>query len=186
MNWHVIFVQTGYEDEVCYYINDVLHSVFDELEFNLLVPKRKIYERKQGVRREVVKSLFPGYVLVETDNILDFYVRVRGRPRVYKVLRDYDYFYTVRDEEMAQVLAMVNDNGLIDISEAFYVNDRVQILNGPLWGREGIIRKIDKRKGRAKVEFRIDKKTYMIDLGIKILPLMENLYSADVMEQTFI
>ncbi len=186
MNWHVIFVETGYEDEVRYYIDDAFHSMFSDIDYQLLVPKRKIYERKQGVRREVIRNLFPGYILIETDQILDFYIRIKGRPRVYKILRDYDYFYTVGPEEMHRILNLTDDDGLIDISEAFYINDRVQIMNGPLWGKEGIIKKIDKRKGRAKVEFSIDKKPYMVDLGIRILPLMSDLYQAEIMEESFI
>ncbi|MCX8129419.1 MAG: antiterminator LoaP [Clostridia bacterium] len=177
MRWYVIFVETGYEEQVCKYINKAITDVFEDVNFNLLVPKRKIYERKQGIRREVVKMMFPGYVLVETDNILDFYLRLKGSPRVIKVLRNKEVFSEITNDEIKQILFLVNENGLIDISEAFIVNDKVQIINGPLYGNEGIIKRIDKRKGRAKVELSINYNSLLIDLGINLLQKYEGLGS---------
>lgn len=175
MGWYVIFVETGYEEQVCRYISKVIMDVFDGISVNLLVPKRKIYERKQGVRREVVRTMFPGYVLVETENIFDFYLRLKGSPRVIKVLRNNDIFFELAYKEIQQILFLMNENGLIDISEAFIVNDKVQIINGPLHGNEGIIRKIDKRKGRAKVELSVNSNSLLIDLGINLLQKYEGI-----------
>jgi transcriptional antiterminator NusG len=169
MSWYAIYVETGYEDEVCFFINKVITYLFDDIQFNLLVPKRKIYEKKQGIRKEVIKRMFPGYVLVETDKIYEFYCKVRGVPHILKFLRDNFDFLEVRVEEISQILHMTNQDGLIGISQAFVINDKIKVTKGPLSGREGIIQKIDKRKGRAKVEFSIHDNKLLIDLGIDII-----------------
>lgn len=169
MSWYVLFVQTGYEDDVCHFINNVKPYLLEDIKYNLLVPKRKIYERKQGITKEVIKKMFPGYVLVETDNIIEFYSRAKNGPHIVKFLKERDYFHKVRLDEIQQILQMVDNTGLINVSKAYVVNDKVQISDGPLLGQEGIIRKIDKRKGRAKVEFFMSNNSLLIDLGIDII-----------------
>ena len=46
---------------------------------------------------------------------------------------------------------MDNINGEIGFSKVFKKGENVTVIDGPLKGLEGMIIKIDKRKGRAKV-----------------------------------
>lgn len=169
MSWYALYVKTGYEEDVCHYIDKVKEYLLEDVKYNLLVPKRKIYERKQGVKNEVIKKMFPGYVLIETDNIIKFYSRAKGSPHIINFLRENDYFHEIRLDEIRQILHMIDHKGLIDVSLAYVVNDKISISDGPLLGQEGIIKKIDKRKGRAKVEFIINNNSLLIDLGIDII-----------------
>ena len=169
MSWYVIFVETGYEDEFCRYTDKMKRQQYMGIQYSLLVPKRKIFERKQGIRREVIKTMFPGYVLLETESIFEFYSKAKGSPHIIRFLRDNSLFLEVRKEEIKQILMMVDSKGLIEISKAFVENERVRIEEGPLLGMEGTIERIDKRKGRAKVRFHLNEKTLLIDLGIEIM-----------------
>ncbi|MDF2803987.1 MAG: transcription antiterminator [Anaerocolumna sp.] len=169
MSWYVIFVESGFEEDVCHFIDRLRTKLYEDINFNLLVPKRKIYERKQGVKREVIKKMFPGYVLVETDYIEDFYVRARGGPHILKFLKNSYNFLEVSIEEINPILKLVDNKGLINVSKGLIENDRIHIIDGPLYGREGIIRKLDKRKGRAKVEFIMNYNSLLIDLGVDII-----------------
>ncbi len=161
--------QTGYEDKICELINKVNDILFNDIHYNLLIPKRKIYERRQGVTNEVVRKMFPGYVLLETDSILEFYYKMKRLPRIKNILRCGEYFHEVKYNEIHQILSMIDDNGLIGISEALIINDTIQVIKGPLYGYTGTIKKVDKRKGRAKVLFKIGPNEHLIDLGINIL-----------------
>jgi transcription termination/antitermination protein NusG len=169
MSWYAMFVETGFEEEVCLNIDKLKILGIGDIQYNLLVPKRKIYERKQGTRKTVVKKMFPGYVLLETDKINEFYLHVRGIPHIIKFLKSSYYFLEVSLKEITQIVSMTDNKGLINISQALVINDKIQITEGPLFGREGIIKKIDKRKGRAKVEFTINSNSLLIDLGIDII-----------------
>lgn len=169
MSWHVIFVETGFEDEFCRYTDKVKDQRYAGINYNLLVPKRKIFERKQGMKREVIKTMFPGYVLLETESIHEFFFQSKNSPYMIRFLRNDAYFQEVRKEEIERILMMVDCRGLIEISKAFVENDKVRITDGPLFGREGIIQRIDKRKGRAKVKFAINENVLLIDLGIEIM-----------------
>ncbi len=169
MSWYAIFVETGFEEEVCLNIDALHKSGQCEVKYSLLVPKRVIYERKQGIRKTVVKKMFPGYVLLKTDNIYEFYMQARGIPHIINFLKSSYYFLEVSKNEITQIASMTDNKGLIKISQALMVNDKICITDGPLYGREGIIKKIDKRKGRAKVEFSINENVLLIDLGIDII-----------------
>lgn len=169
MSWYAIFVETGFEEEVCLYIDELKILGIDGIQYNLLVPKRKIYERKQGIRKIVVKNMFPGYILLETDKIYEFYIHVRSIPHIIKFLKSSYYFLEISLKEITQIISMVDNKGLINISQALVINEKVHVTEGPLFGKEGIIKKIDKRKGRAKVEFIINNNSLLIDLGINII-----------------
>lgn len=169
MSWYAIFVVNGCEDEICLIIDKIKPYLFESLNYNLLVPKRKIYERKQGIKKEVIKKMFPGYVLLETDNITDFYMRAKNLPHIINFLKNNNEFLEVSKEEIHPILHMADKKGLIDISQAFIENEKIAVKEGPLFGREDIIKKVDKRKGRAKVEFILNQNSLLIDLGINIV-----------------
>lgn len=169
MGWYVIFVKTGHEDAFCRYTNKVKKYSYKDIQYSLLVPKRKVIERKQGILREVIRIMFPGYVLVDTESIEEFFLQAKNSPNVVRFLRQDTCFLEVRKEEINQILAMVDAQGVIEISKAFVENDKVIIIEGPLLGMEGTIKKIDKRKGRAKVDFSINENAMLVDLGIEII-----------------
>ncbi|XBX10005.1 antiterminator LoaP [Enterocloster clostridioformis] len=173
MNWYAIFVKTGFEDDVCFYINKLEIQYYSNLDFKLLVPKRILYERREGIRNEVIKVLFPGYILLETNNINDFYHKTRCCPHIIRFLKDEISFQQVSASEISHILGLADNKGLINISQAIFIEDKIRIMEGPLLNREGIIKKIDKRKGRAKVEFSINQNTILIDLGIDVIQKVE-------------
>lgn len=169
MSWYAIFVVNGCEDELCFIIDKIKPYLFDGSNYNLLIPKRKLYERNQGTRKEVIKKMFPGYILIETDNITDFYTRAKKLPHIIKFLKSNNEFLEIRKEEIHPILQMTDKKGLIDISQAFIENEKIAVKEGPLLGMEDNIKKVDKRKGRAKVEFIINNNSRLIDLGINII-----------------
>lgn len=168
MNWYVIFVQTGHEDDICVCINHVMSERNMTPSYSLLVPKRKLHERRHGVYREVVRNMFPGYILVNTEDINGFYMSVREVPRIIRFLGNNNIFLPAANEEINRILNISDRNGLIDISKGRLIHDKVIITEGPLFGSENIVKNIDKRKGRAKVELSISGNLCRVDLGINI------------------
>ena len=51
----------------------------------------------------------------------------------------------------------------------FDENRRIHVVNGPLKGLEGLIVKVDKRKGRAKIRLDMYKDSFLVDLGFDII-----------------
>ena len=64
--WYVVNTVTGYE----YKVKEKLEMMINSMElhnniYRVVVPEQKIVEVKNGVTKERVKKMFPGYVLVE-------------------------------------------------------------------------------------------------------------------------
>lgn len=166
MNWHALFVKTGAESIVEQYIC----YNFSKSECHSVVPMKKINERKKGKLYSTIKTLFPGYIFINTDMDIDMYHIIKNIPNVYRVLNhSNESFYKIYDEEMEPILRLIEGNSIIDYSKAFIENSKVYIESGPLKGLEGLIKKIDKRKCRAKVALDFMGSEKVVELGIELL-----------------
>jgi transcriptional antiterminator NusG len=52
---------------------------------------------------------------------------------------------------------------------SFDQGDRIQVLSGPMQGLEGQIKKVNKRKGRAKIELMLYEESFLIDFAFDII-----------------
>lgn len=166
MSWYALHVKTGAENDV----EQFLDYHFDSNECYSIVPKRKLTEVRKSKRYEVIKIFFPGYVLINLDMSTDIYYIIRKIPNVYTVLKqDGEYYSRISDEEVNPLLKLLKDTDLIDYSKIFIENSEVSVNSGPLLGLEGLIRKVDKRRGRAKVALNFMGSEKTVDLGVEIL-----------------
>jgi transcriptional antiterminator NusG len=55
----------------------------------------------------------------------------------------------------------------------FDENNRIRILEGPLKGLEGLIVKVDRRKGRAKVKLDLYDEAHLVDFGFTSLEMTD-------------
>ncbi|WP_010250880.1 antiterminator LoaP [Acetivibrio cellulolyticus] len=170
MSWYALHVKTGAENDV----ENFLHYNFESNECHSIVPKRKLTEVRKGKCYEVIKIFFPGYVLINLDMSTDIYYIIRKIPNVYTVLKqDGEYYSRISDEEINPLLKLLKDSDLIDYSKIFIENSKVSVNSGPLLGLEGLIRKVDKRRGRAKVALNFMGSEKTVDLGVEILSSLE-------------
>ena len=167
MGWYTIFVESGYEDEVAYLIRTRNEELIEKSAYQLLIPKRRLIERRQGKNRKVVRKMFPGYILVETDNVLEFYKHICCIPHIRNILHVDGTFLEIKKKEINDILIFGNDNGIIEMSKGVRVGSTVHITEGPLVGYEGKIKKIDWRRCRVKVNFDINDCVFPIYLGLE-------------------
>ena len=113
MNWYAIFVETGKEQEVCKRIQKEISRTWLDGRYHLLVPQKKIVERRKGVLEEVYRIVFPGYILIETDYINDIYYRTLKIDHLYRYLRCNGSFEEIRLEEISNIVYMANEEGVI-------------------------------------------------------------------------
>ena len=165
MKWYALFVETGQEER----LKQLINTVYPDEDIKILIPKRKLKERRQGKTHEVVKKLFPGYVLIKTVMAINMYYRLSKLPMVYSILKDECEPVPIRDEEMAVILALTSEGDNIGFSEVYREGDRITVVSGPLKGLEGIIEKFDARKKRIKVRIQFMGKERRIDLGAHLV-----------------
>lgn len=142
MGWYALFVETGKEEDVKEHINDIMCFSSSQIPYQLLIPKRKITEKREGITVTVVRKMFPGYILLQTEQILDFYLMTKGCYRIFGILRDGSYFKEVRLEEVSNIIYMTDSDGVIGKSDIFVEDDRIIVTNGPLKNYNGFIKKL--------------------------------------------
>lgn len=165
MSWYALFVETGRET----IIQKWIQLFFDKSICYSLVPKRRLTEKKQGKKYQIVRTMFPGYVFINTDMCIEYYYKLAEIPRLIRILNNGTYYTQIEEYEMAPILKLVGDSNIVDYSKVFILDSKVFIKDGPLQGMEGIIRRVDKRQGRAQVILELMGSPKLIDLGIEIL-----------------
>jgi transcriptional antiterminator NusG len=167
-HWYAVFVITGQEELVCSRIEQGIASR-ENLSAKLFVPKRIICERKDGVDSEVCRVMFPGYVLVGTDQIDAVSKIIANATGALSILRGEDCYLEIRLEEISRLVYMADDEGVIgESSVCLNEENRIQVLTGPLKGEEGRIVKFDRRRNRVAVEFLFGTKKHEIWFGVRL------------------
>lgn len=70
--------------------------------------------------------------------------------------------------EISYLKKMCSDDGIIDISRGVIKNGVPIITEGPLKGREHLIKKIDRHKRTAEISLPFDRKTVEVTVGLEI------------------
>lgn len=149
--WYVIHSYAGYEDQVAENLKQRIESMsMKDKIFNVLVPKEKQIEIKNGKRRTVEKRIFPGYVMVEMIVTDDSWYVVRNTPNVTGFIGMGVRPTPMSPEELDRIKKRMG------VEETKYKielkpEDLVRIVDGPLKGFEGKVTEIDEDKGKIKV-----------------------------------
>ncbi|TCS93657.1 antiterminator LoaP [Hazenella coriacea] len=173
MCWYALFVETGKE----HLTEKLLKKFFDSKTLTCFVPKRLVPEKKDGIVHDHVKVMFPGYIFIHTNIISKLYYSIRQIPKIYYIVKcgkykrnsSDGYYSIISQNEMSLIIKLTAKNGILDYSDINIKNKQVEVISGPLMGMESIIKKVDRRKRRAKVEIEFLDKKRMIDVGVNIL-----------------
>nr|WP_162305437.1 antiterminator LoaP [Brevibacillus laterosporus] len=173
MSWYALFVETGKENVV----EKILTNHFNQHVFRCLVPKKIVSEKKNGVSYDSIKTLFPGYIFIQTNITSTIYYDLMSIPMTYymvncgKYKNDscLTYYSEIPEEDMNWILQITDKEGLLSYSDVIIEDRQVQVITGPLQGMEAFIKKIDKRKKRAKIEIELLGEIKTLDVGINIL-----------------
>lgn len=150
-NWYVIHTYAGYEEKVAESIRQRTESLemADKI-FNIIVPKEKQIEIKNGKRTVVEKRIFQGYVMIEMKLTEDAWFIVRNTPNVTGFVGSDNVPSPVSKAEIEKIqrrMGVEDPTHQID----FKLGEVVNIIDGPFKGFDGAINEIDPTKGKIKV-----------------------------------
>lgn len=149
--WYAIHTYSGYEEKVAEAIRqraDTL-DMADKI-FQVLVPKEKQIEIKNGKRKVVEKKIFQGYVIVQMKLSEDAWYIVRNTPNVTGFVGSGTEPTPIASDEMDKIMKRM---GREEPKHKFDYNvgEVVNIIDGPFKGFDGSINEIDAQKGKLKV-----------------------------------
>ena len=149
--WYAIHTYSGYEEKVAESIRQRADSLdMKDKIFEVLVPKEKMIEIKNGARRVVEKKIFQGYVLVHMKLTEDAWYTVRNTPSVTGFVGSGTDPTPVETEEIEKIqkrMGLEQPKHKID----YRIGEVVSITDGPFKGFDGSINDIDAAKGKLKV-----------------------------------
>jgi len=166
-SWYVLRVMTGKEAAVAKKINGGMEAAHRDA--FALVPIRVLNEWKNGIKREVRRTVFPGYVFVRTNMTADRYYTMQAIPHAIRFLKeDHGAPAPIPEEQMAVVLILANGGREFGISHGARIGGTTCIRDGPLKRLASRIVRVDAHRGRATVAIPLLNETKEIDLGIEL------------------
>lgn len=149
--WYAIHTYSGYEEKVAESIRQRAESLdMKDKIYQVLVPKEKMIEVKNGKRKVVEKKIFQGYVLVELKMSEDAWYVVRNTPGVTGFVGSGTEPTPVEQDEIDKIMKRMGreePKHKID----FAIGEVVNITDGPFKGFDGAVSEIDAAKGKLKV-----------------------------------
>lgn len=149
--WYAIHTYSGYEEKVAESIRQRAESLdMKDKIIQVLVPKEKMIEVKNGKRKVVEKRIFQGYVLVQMKMTEDAWYIVRNTPSVTGFVGSGSEPTPVDDEDIEKIqkrMGREEPKHKID----FKNGEVVSITDGPFKGFDGAISEVDPVKGKLKV-----------------------------------
>lgn len=152
--WYVVNTYSGHESKVKEKLDMRINSMeMQENIFRVIVPERKEVEIKDGKKKEKVKKLFPGYVLVEMIMSDESWYIVRNTPGVTGFLGSSGKGakpVPLYDDEVERIFKEIGYTGETVVVN-YEVGDNVKITDGPFKMLAGKIIEIDEDLGKATV-----------------------------------
>ena len=150
-NWYAVTTYAGYEDKVAESLRQRINGVdmADKI-FDVMVPKEKQIQIKNGKRKVIDAKIFQGYVLVEMKLTDETWYIIRNTPGVTGFVGADTTPTPVSESEMRKIkkrMGVEEPKHQIDLSEG----EVVSIVDGPFKGFDGSVAEIDAVKGKIKV-----------------------------------
>lgn len=168
--WYVVNTYSGHESKVKEKLEARTESMgMQDYIFRVIIPETTEVEMKDGVKKEKVKKMFPGYILVEMIMSDEAWYIVRNTPGVTGFIGS-----SGKGAKPTPLLPQEIDNILINMGmsrmsedSVLVVGDKVNIIDGPFKGLLGTIDNIDEETHRLNV---------LIDLFGQETPVEVELY----------
>lgn len=176
--WYVVQVTSGKENQVCNLIKRAVandeHVKEEDTQKRVLAECfSPVYqaERKLAGRYTLFdKKLFPGYVIAISHDVGELNRVLRGVSAFTRILGNGNAFIPLDRTEAAFINSFTSEkHRVILTSRAVAEGDTIRVVEGPLVGREGWIRKINRRKGTAVVETSAFGRMLSVELGLAVM-----------------
>ena len=164
--WYVIQVMTGMEENIKCQCEKLIAS---EILERCFIPYYEEKKKYRGSWHTETKVLFPGYVFLVSDQILALQEALHRVSGLTKLIGAGGEIIALSEQEVILLRRLGKDDQVVEMSVGVIENERVCILEGPLQGMEGNIRKIDRHKRKAWIEVEMFGRVMEMQVGCEIV-----------------
>lgn len=145
--WYVVHTYSGYENKVKANLEKIIENRgLQDLILDVRVPMREEIEVKDGVKRSVMRKVYPGYVVVRMVMTDETWYIVRNTRGVTGFVGPGSKPIPLSDQEIEKM-----GIDIVSVHIDFGVGDSVKVISGPLESFIGKIEDIDYDKQKARV-----------------------------------
>ena len=147
--WYVVHTYSGYENKVKANIEKTIENNkhLAEQILEVRVPMEEVVEVKNGVKKTVMRKLFPGYVLLNMDMNDDTWYVVRNTRGVTGFVGPGSKPVPLTEAEMKPLGIKSNEKVTVDFEEG----DSVAVVAGVWKDTIGVVQKMDYSKQTATI-----------------------------------
>ena len=152
--WYVVNTYSGHESKVKEKLEMRATSMnMEDKICRVIIPEQKVIEEKDGVKKEKIKKIFPGYILVEMVMTDEAWFVVRNTPGVTGFIGSSGKGAKPTPLQPYEVENILHNMGMarIDNNAELKEGDKVKIIDGPFVGMGGTIESIDVDNNLANV-----------------------------------
>ena len=120
-------------------------------DFHAFLPTIEAWSRRKDRRKRITRPMFPGYLFVECELTKDAWLDIVKTPGVANVLGYTDKPTPVPHEQIYSIQKVVESGVHVRYHPHLNAGDRVQVVDGPLKGAEGIMTGVNEKRQRLVI-----------------------------------
>ena len=167
--WYVVNTYSGHENKVKEKLEMRASTMgMEDYIFRVVVPEQTEVEYKDGAKKEKVKKMFPGYILVEMIMTDEAWFIVRNTPGVTGFIGSSGKGakpFPLTPAEVDKILGSLGMSRL-EIGSELNVDDNVKVVDGPFNGMFGKVKSIDPATGSLEVTLDLFGQETVVELEI--------------------
>ena len=170
MAWYVVNTYSGYENKAKQALEERIRVLgFDDRFGDVLVPTEEVVEVKGGVKRNVTRKFYPGYIMVNMDLDNETWHVVRNTPKITGFVGGATRKPPpIPDAEIKRIQRMM---GIGETEEAkplpkldFDKGEEVRIMDGPFATMNGTVEEVNQQRGKLRVMVNIFGRATAVEL----------------------
>jgi len=167
--WYVVNTYSGHENKVKEKLEMRASSMgMEDYILRVVVPEQTEIEIKDGVQKEKVKKMFPGYILVEMVMTDDAWFVVRNTPGVTGFIGSSGKGakpFPLTPSEVDKILGSMGMSRL-EIGNNLNIDDMVKVINGPFANMYGKVKTINIEEQKLEVALDLFGQETIVELGL--------------------
>ena len=152
--WYVVNTYSGHENKVKEKLEMRASTMgMEDYIYRIIVPEQKQIEIKDGVQKEKVSKMFPGYILVEMVMTDEAWFIVRNTPGVTGFIGSSGKGAKPFPLSLQEVDKILSNMGMsrLDIANEINEGDSVKVINGAFANMFGKVKTIDLANQKLEV-----------------------------------
>ena len=152
--WYVVNTYSGHESKVKEKLEMRINSMnMQDNIFRVIIQEQKEVEVKDGVTKEKVKKMFPGYVLIEMIMSDEAWYVVRNTPGVTGFIGSSGKGAKPVPLSPLEIDTILSNMGMsrLDVNDELKEGEKVKVIDGPFKNMYGKIQSVDLKNNTITV-----------------------------------